>query len=81
MPTVVGYTYDADTWCVDCTVWRFPADGDGDADENGVSLSAKDGEGNAVHPMFDSDEWDSTPACGACWSEIPVANVREEAGI
>ena len=46
---IIGFTYEADTHCVDCATARFPG---GLYDEP----YAEDGEGNQVHPMFDTDE-------------------------
>lgn len=61
---IVGYTFDADTWCVPCTEARYP------------ELYATDGvlmdsEGNEVCPIFDYDEAGDTPThCGGCGAFI-----------
>lgn len=62
MTTTIGYTYDADTHCLDCTVNRF-----GDAIDFQSDQGAIDSEGNPVHPIFTTDE--TSPAgqwCGSC---------------
>lgn len=56
---VVGYTYEADHHCVDCTVARFGTDLD----------IVEDSEGNSIHPMFLGDLIEST-TCGTCGVEI-----------
>lgn len=53
---IVGYTADADTYCVDCARERYPAE--------------IDSEGNDVHPIFASDEWDRAVHCADCGEEI-----------
>lgn len=60
MSRVVGYTFEADYHCIACTTTRFP-----EPDE------AIDREGNAVHPVFDTDEAQPLGEyCGDCGNEI-----------
>jgi len=63
---IIAYTYDADYHCIDCTRKRFNHDilncyyPDQLNDANGVptiDLSLIDSEGNSVHPVFSTDEW------------------------
>ena len=54
---IVGYTADADIWCGECAERVYGPDKDDD--------SRTDSEGNPVHPLFASDEWESE-ACGCC---------------
>jgi hypothetical protein len=52
---IVGYTYDADQHCVDCTHKRFPV----------LDESTRDSEGNEIHPIFDTNEAGNSPShCG-----------------
>jgi hypothetical protein len=70
---IMCYSYEADLHCISCTVARFGgvlpcALG---ADENGVPYDVTDNEGNAIHPVFETDE--GTPwltVCGACSGEL-----------
>lgn len=60
MSKVVGYTYEADYHCIACTTARFP-----EPDE------ATDNEGNAVYPVFDTDEAQPLGEyCGDCGDVI-----------
>jgi hypothetical protein len=61
---VIAYTYEADHHCLDCTVERFQYDKQDwtdwnftAIDENGIYIGQKDKEGNSVHPVFSTDEW------------------------
>jgi len=67
---IIAYAYEADTHCIACTVKRYEADGfnnqygekmlrsmGGAVDEHDVNLFAHDYEGNPIHPMFSTDEW------------------------
>lgn len=64
---VVGYTYEADTHCLDCTTKRFAVPG-----EDGPEIidDTPDNEGNPIHPIFLGDEFDYTPFCGTCHMRI-----------
>jgi hypothetical protein len=65
---VIAYTYEADDHCIACTVRRSDAgefkpdsywleqQGSG-TDEHGIAYAATDAEGNNVHPLFSTDEW------------------------
>lgn len=84
---VIGYTYEADCHCVECTLKRHeqrPFElsdplgiGEGN-DENGLPYAATDHEGNAVHPVFSTDDcgWMDSEGqwhadyCGDCGCEI-----------
>jgi hypothetical protein len=73
---VVGYAYDADTHCVDCTreyvqLWSNDPEGDVQPDSIEDVMDGKvdfhDGEGNPIHPIFSIDEAGDTPThCGDC---------------
>ena len=67
---IIAYAYEADTHCIACTVKRCQADGfdneygevilrsmGGAVDWHGVNLFAHDYEGNPIHAMFSTDEW------------------------
>lgn len=80
---VIAYTFEADLHCIDCTLKRHAAGrftmadplglGSG-KDENGVPYAATDREGNAVHPLFPTDEM-SFNVCGDCMQEIEGVQV------
>ena len=90
---IIAYAYEADTHCIACTVKRYQADGfnnqygekmlrsmGGAVDEHDVNLFAHDYEGNPIHPMFSTDEWqeldegylaENPPqylTCSDCWA-------------
>ena len=64
---IVAYTYEADYHCIACTIKHFqhslcihymqgkPCNNC--RDSNDVLEEQKDDEGNLVHPVFVSDEW------------------------
>ena len=68
---IIGYTYEADYHCVDCTENRFGQD------DLGYAFTV-DNEDNLVHPIFSTDEiaysWDYRNSfdtvCGDCAKEI-----------
>lgn len=68
---VIGYGFDADIHCVDCTKTRrflqridLPmADGE---DEHGLPYAAIDSEGNYLSPVFDIQENSENETCGDC---------------
>ncbi len=74
---VIGYTFEADQHCVGCTIKRHAEKpfelgdplgrGEG-SDENGLPYAAEDNEGNAVHPIFSTDEVENY--CGDCGGEL-----------
>lgn len=61
---VIGWAYDADLHCNRCARERF---GDRlDDDQN----PPEDSEGNPIHPVFASEEFEGTPHCGDCGEEL-----------
>ena len=77
MNRVIGYTYEADVHCVDCTVEdsvRMKLDhnhpyamGESFKDDNGVEYDFVDREGNLIHPVF---EFEAGERCGDCFKEL-----------
>lgn len=74
---VIGYSFEADCHCVDCTLKRHeqrpfdltdPLGYGGGVDENELPYAATDDEGNAVHPIFSTD--DGEEYCGDCLQPI-----------
>lgn len=67
---VIGYAYDADLHCVECTEKRFGADAL-EADASGLA-ELTDSEGNPLHPIFLWDENldESACCCGDCSEAI-----------
>jgi hypothetical protein len=73
---VIAYTYEADIHCIDCTRKRYESGG-----FNGI-YDSLDNEGNLIHPLFDTDEWQELDesfiaenpiqylACGDCHEVI-----------
>ena len=69
MISIVGFTADADTWCVDCAIAHY-----GDGIMKNGSVLVLDGEGNEVHPLFSTDESGDTPdSCGDCCALIDTS--------
>lgn len=79
--TIVGYTYEADVHCPECTHKRFgpqyancwhPRDEHGLPDYAARDEKAmRDREGNAVRPVFTWDErGESLTHCGDCGKEL-----------
>jgi len=70
MPRIIAYTYEGGMHCPACTAQRWRAANAKRADEHGVDMLAQDNEGNALHPVFDTDErpW-RVMACDTC-SEV-----------
>jgi len=62
---ILGYTYDADTYCVPCTEREYPGATDWRVEgfDPGDYL---DSEGNMVGPIFADSEWDAPEHCGRC---------------
>ena len=59
---IIAYTYEADYHCIPCTVKRFAYFHTGNVREEGVDwygiyTDQVDSEGNLVHPVFSTDEW------------------------
>lgn len=71
--TVIGYTADADYHCPECAALIYDRTIDGVlrtvADER-QAFTALDFEGNAVHPIFASDELDAGTTCGRCGERL-----------
>lgn len=72
---IIGYTFEADYHCVECTLSRhhehpfvleYPEGMDKKPDENGLPFAAVDNEGNSVHPIFSTDELEEDTCCGDC---------------
>lgn len=86
MVQVVGYTFNADTFCLECTAEYTKdklkelshASGLDKPDFSNMSLevlttSITDFEGNDLHPIFDTDEqldFDAVCSCGEVIQEI-----------
>ena len=62
---IIGYTYEADFHCPPHTTKRFPL-----IEEPPGDVGYRDREGNFIHPVFDTDEWDSIPTCPECLSDF-----------
>lgn len=64
---VVGYTYDADIHCPDCTTKYIKENSDSDfPDVEAVligDVDFEDSEGNPIHPIFDTSETDCPEHC------------------
>lgn len=84
MPKVVGFVYDADHHCEDCTRnyvkkhWHKDFDDPPDYIPNvdGVisgDIEFHDGEFNTIHPMFDDEETDTPIHCSDCHEYIETA--------
>ena len=75
---VIGYTYDADIHCVDCTARNTAGIGHQHAkaftecqpDGYGVCELVIDLEGNELGVIFPDTEFDYTPTCADCGEEI-----------
>ena len=60
--TVIAYTYEADTHCIDCTRERFE-----DPDDE----YARDKDGNPIRPVFCGAEVEYWPVpCGSCFCDL-----------
>ena len=91
---IKAYTYEADIHCIACTVKRFAYFHTGDVREDsfvdwwGIYYDQADNEGNLVHPLFDTDEWEEFDesylaenptqylACGDCHDIIATYTVE-----
>ena len=65
MTTILGYTFEADYHCINCTRERFPQH-EGRLDQWGVAEDSYDQEGNIVHPVFSSDSAEESIYCVQC---------------
>jgi hypothetical protein len=70
---VIGYSADADIYCPACAALIYDRVIDGVlrtvADER-EAFTALDFEGNAVHPIFGSDELEPDDACARCHERL-----------
>ena len=89
---IIAYTYEADTHCIACTKQRFSDEQNTSIkftnfiDEHGIwddpQFPTIDNEGNQIHPIFSTDEWQELDdsfltenptqflACGNCHDVI-----------
>jgi hypothetical protein len=88
---VVGYAYDADHHCVDCTKeYVIRKAGDPKPDDIFVNqvlegeIEFNDSEHNPIHPLFDTDETDYPVHCSDCstyldtsWTSEAIDSVYE----
>lgn len=63
MDYLAGYSFEADTYCVECTLKRFPLLG---------IIVTPDNEGNIVNAISRFDEFDYVPTCAVCHEELDV---------
>ena len=75
--TVIGYSWQADMHCVDCTrhaanvgLLKREPPLSMDTDEHGLATDLVDSEGNEIHPVFAGDEGASDERCGDCGDEL-----------
>lgn len=68
---VIGYAYEAEIHCADCTRARFP-------EANDEFSDVLDREGNEVHPVFAGDEHETTVVCGDCGDELYEVEAADE---
>jgi len=89
---IIAYAYEADHHCIDCTRKRFfylyvepnrsIVTTNSETDENGILYTQNDNDGNQIHPLFSTDEWQELDesylaenpiqylACGDCHEVI-----------
>ena len=74
---VIGYTFDADVYCVNCTksrhaknLFTFDRQGTEGKDPHGIPHDATDTEDNLVCPIFSTDEQIETYHCRDCQGRI-----------
>ena len=71
---IIGYSYEAEFHCVECAINRFGYGGPADPNQNNISMSQTDSEGNVITPVFDITEIaDSERYCGTCLGELEEA--------
>ena len=69
----VGFTWEADIYCLDCTRERFGEP----SDPVSPWLDVADSEGNPVGAVFPFDEFDYAPHCGGCGTPIDAVALEE----
>ena len=81
---IVGYTFEADTWCVECTLKHFAATvalldpiakQEPYVDKHGLPYNTVDGEGNTVWAIFPFHEFDYQPTCSRCFKDIDAVGL------
>jgi len=103
---IIAYTYEADYHCIDCTRQQYlqntiylpgsPIYGrrsekdEAKRDDHAILYDQEDNEGNLVHPLFSTDEWQELDesylaenptqylACGDCHETIDEYTVESE---
>ena len=78
MPQVVGYSYDSDTYCIECTRKQYPPTNANTDDGHGVEINAFDREGNRINAIFDTNEYDRPTNCWVCQATIDVRVITLE---
>lgn len=91
MVSVVGYSFNADTFCLECTreyaerqlMDRGFSEDIAEVQFSDYSLEAltklvKDSEGNDLHPIFDTDEQLDSDAVCSCGETILEKNYEQE---
>jgi len=66
--SVVGWTYNADTWCNDCAEEM-------DITNNKSKDEMNKGDG---YPIFADSEWQRQPYCAGCDREIPYVTILDD---
>lgn len=70
---IIGYTYEADAHCPACTKERFVFRSltvcQSPLDEHDIPYKSIDREGNLIHPMFSTDEYEFE-VYGDCRQEL-----------
>jgi hypothetical protein len=74
---VIGYTYDADYHCTDCTINVFGEDEKSPPVHRWATRDAVDSSGESVSPIFADSEWydpyseeSQVLSCGTCGDTI-----------
>ena len=70
----VGFTWEADLYCADCTQERFGEP----ADPVSPWLDVSDSEGNPVGAVFPFDEFDYRSHCGGCHTPIDTVALEDD---
>jgi hypothetical protein len=77
MTRIIAYTFSADVHCPGCT--RHQAEVgllkrepplQRETDEHDIATDLVDREGNAVHPVFSTDDREGLTHCGDCFAEL-----------